>query len=88
MPAPEMVTITDPSVAVLEAVNVRVDELAVVEAGLKAAVTPAGNALVLNPTLLVNPLMRAIVIVLLPLAPRSIDKDVGLVESVKSGCGG
>ena len=87
-PAPEIVTITDPSVAVLEALNVTIDELAVVELGLKAAVTPLGRAEVVNATLLVNPLMRAMVIVLLPLAPRSIDTEVEFAERVKSGSGG
>ena len=87
-PAPEMVTMTDPRVAVVEAVNVRVDEFPVVEVGTKAAVTPLGRALVVNATLLVNPLTRAMVTVLLPLAPRLIDTEVGFAEIVKSGCGG
>ena len=87
-PAPETVTMTDPSVAVLEAVNVRVDESPVVEVGLKAAVTPVGSVLVVNATLLVKPLMWAILTVLLPLAPRLIDTEVGFAEMVKSGCGG
>ena len=76
------------TVGVLEALNVMIDELPVVDVGLKAAVTPVGNALVVNPTLLVNPLTRAMVIVLLPLAPRLIDTEVGLAEMVKSGGGG
>jgi hypothetical protein len=58
-----------PSVAVLEAVNVRVLVL-VVEAGLKAAVTPAGNPLALSATEPVNPPEGVTVIVLVPVDPR------------------
>jgi hypothetical protein len=79
---------TDPSVAVLAAVNVRVEVLPVVEAGLKTAVTPVDSPATVNATLLVKPLTRAMVIVLLPLAPRLIDSEGGFAEIVKSGCGG
>ena len=66
---PVMVIVAAPSVAVLEAVNVRVLVL-VVEAGLKAAVTPAGNPLALSATLPANPPEGVTVMVLVPVAPR------------------
>lgn len=66
---PVTVIVAAPSVAVLEAVNVRV-LVVVVEAGLKAAVTPVGNPLALSATLPVNPPEGVTVIVLVPVAPR------------------
>jgi hypothetical protein len=66
---PVTVIVAAPSVAVLEAVKVRVLVL-VVEAGLKAAVTPAGNPLALSATAPVNPPDGVTVIVLVPVAPR------------------
>jgi hypothetical protein len=67
-PAPLMVTLAVTIAAVLEAVRVSVLLPPVVEAGLKLAVTPLGNAPTLKATLLVK-LVRLIVIVLAPLAP-------------------
>ena len=66
---PVIVIVAAPSVAVLEAVNVRVLVL-VVEAGLNAAVTPAGNPLALSATAPANPPDGVTVIVLVPVAPR------------------
>jgi hypothetical protein len=57
----------------------------VVEGGLKLGVTPAGNPLTLKLTLPVNPPVRVIVIVLIPLAPGLIVRLAGLAEIVKLG---
>jgi hypothetical protein len=84
---PVIVTVACPVVAVFDAAKVRALAFPVVEAGLKLAVTPAGNPLALNATLPVNPPVRVIVIVLIPLAPRSIVKLVGFATSEKSGVG-
>jgi len=65
---PVIVIVAAPRVAVPEAVKVRV-LVPVVEAGLKAAVTPAGNPLALSDTLPVNPPEGVTVIVLVPVAP-------------------
>jgi hypothetical protein len=80
-PAPVIVTVAGPVVAVLDAAKVRALAFPVVEVGLKLAVTPAGNPLALNATLPVKPPVRVIVIVLIPLAPRSIVRLVGLAVS-------
>jgi hypothetical protein len=69
-------------VAVLEAASVSVLLLPVVLLGLKVAVTPVGRPLALNVTALVK-LVRVIVIVLVPLAPRFIVRLEGLAESAK-----
>src|SRR5262245_50912866 len=84
-PVPVTVTVAAPRVAALEAVNV--NTLLVPGAGLvvKLALTPLGHPLALNVTPLVNPPVRVIVIVLVPLAPRLIVKLEGLDETEKSG---
>lgn len=87
-PVPLTVTFTVPVVATLEAASVSALLFAVVEGGLKVAVTPLGNPLALMATLLVNPLVRLIVIVIAPLAPRFTVRLAVFAESVKSGGGG
>jgi hypothetical protein len=67
-----MVTVAAPIVAVLEALNVTVDELAVVDAGLNVAVTPLGNPEALKATEPVK-FVRLIEIVALPVAPRATE---------------
>jgi hypothetical protein len=84
-PVPVTVTVAAPRVAALDAASVSALLVPVVEVGLKLAVTPLGNPLALNPTLLVNPFRRVTVIALVPLAPRFTVRLVGLAESVKSG---
>src|SRR5262245_38254311 len=87
-PTPVTVTVAGPVVAVLDAAKVRELAFPVVDGGLKDAVTPVGNPLALNATLPVNPPVRVIVIVAIPLAPRLTVRLVGLAESEKSGvCG-
>src|SRR5262245_39252045 len=83
-PPPVPVTVTGevPVAAVAEAASVTTLLLAVVEAGLKVAVTPAGKPLAVNATAPVK-LVRAIVIVLVPLAPWTTVRAEGLAESVK-----
>src|SRR5262245_51195350 len=82
-PPPVPVTVTDevPVAAVAEAASVTTLLLAVVEAGLKVAVTPAGRPLAVNATAPVK-LVRAIVIVLVPLAPWTPVRAVGLAGRV------
>src|SRR5262245_5782759 len=63
-PVPVMFTFTIPVVAVLEAASVRRLLAPVADAGLNVAVTPAGNPVALNATLLVNPPERVMLIVL------------------------
>jgi hypothetical protein len=87
-PVPVTVTVAGPAAAVAEAVRVRVLLVPVVDVGLKAAVTPLGRPLTLKATLFVNPFKRAIVMVLVALAPLFTVTLVGLVESEKSGVGG
>jgi hypothetical protein len=87
-PVPLTVTFTVPVVAELEAAKVKVLLVPVVEAGLKVAVTPLGNPVALKATLLANPPVRLIVIVLAPLPPLGAVKLAGLAESVKSGVAG
>lgn len=65
---PDTVMVAAPSVAVLDAVKVSV-LVVVVDAGLNAAVTPAGSPLALKATLPVNPPEDVTVIVLVPVAP-------------------
>ena len=79
-----------PKVAVLEAVKVRtlLFPVVVVVAGLKLAVTPVGNPLAVNATVLAKPFKRVIVIVLVPLALRATVKLAGLAEREKSGVAG
>ena len=87
-PVPLTVTFTVPVVAALEAASVSALLVPVAEAGLNVAVTPLGNPVALRATLLVNPPVRVIVIVLAPLAPRFTVRLAGLAESVKSDGGG
>jgi hypothetical protein len=68
-PAPVMVTVAAPRVAALDAVRVSALLFPVVEAGLKLADTPLGNPLAVNATLLVNPPVRVMLIVLVLIAP-------------------
>jgi len=84
---PVMVTVAAPRVAVLDAVNVRA-LVPVVEAGLNAVVTPAGNPLALNATLPVKPPLGVMVIVLPDVAPRLMDTVAGLAAMVKLGVAG
>jgi hypothetical protein len=88
---PVTVTVTAPMAAALDAVTVNVLLLVLVPVagfGLKLAVTPLGNTPVLKATLSGKPLIRVIVIALVPLALRLIVRLAGLAESVKSGGGG
>ncbi len=89
-PPPVPLTVTDavPALAAPDAASVRVALVPVVEAGLNVAVTPLGSPVAVNATLLVNPPVRVIVIVLAPLAPRFTIKLAGDAESAKSGAGG
>ena len=87
-PVPVTVTVAGPVVAVLDAASVKVTLVPVVDAGLNVAVTPLGNALAVNATLFVNPPVRAMLTVLIPLAPRLMVRLVGLRERVKSGVAG
>jgi hypothetical protein len=84
-PVPVTVIVAAPSVAVLDAVRVRTLLPPVAGLGLAPAVTPAGKPLALNDTPAVNPPVRAMLIVLVPLAPRLIVRLGGLAERVKSG---
>jgi hypothetical protein len=79
---PVTVTVAAPRVAVLAAVKVSVLLLAVVDAGLNTAVTPAGKPLALNTTLPVK-LVRVMVTVLGADAPRVNDTLAGVAVSVK-----
>src|SRR5262249_56819614 len=65
---PVTVTLAAPVAAVLDAVNVSVLP-AVVEGGLKLAVTPAGRPLTLSATLPVNPPRGVTVMALLAVPP-------------------
>jgi hypothetical protein len=78
------VTVAAPRVAVLEAVKVRV-LVPVVEAGLKAAVTPAGNPLVLSAAEPVNPPEGVTVRTLEPVPTCATETLAGLADKVKLG---
>jgi len=88
-PVPVTVTVAAPRVAVEEAVSVStlLVPVVVVVAGLKLAVTPAGNPLAVNATALAKPLVRVMVIVLVPLAPRVTVRLAGLADKLKFGAG-
>jgi hypothetical protein len=86
-PVPVTVTVAGPIVAVLDALSVNVLLVPVVEVWLKLAVTPLGNPLALKVTLSVKLPVRAIVIALVPPAPRLIARLGGLAESVNPGDG-
>jgi len=81
---PVTVTVAVPIVAVLDAVKVRV-LVPVVEAGLKAAVTPVGSPLAVRATAPVNPPEGATVIVLLPVPPCATVTLAGLADNEKLG---
>lgn len=81
---PVTVIVLVPAVAVVDAVRVSV-LVPVVEAGLKLAVTPAGNPLAAKATVPVNPFTGATLMVLLPLAPCAIDSAAGAALSLKLG---
>jgi hypothetical protein len=83
---PVMVTLTMPVVAVLLAVRVKV-LVPVVLVGLNDAVTPFGSPDADKLTLLLKPFCEVTEIVLVPLAPCTIDKLLGDVESEKPGTG-
>jgi len=87
-PVPVTVTVAGPVVAVLEAASVRLALAPVVETGLNAAVTPLGSPLAVNATLLANPPVRAMLTLLVPLAPLLNVRLVALGESVKFGVAG
>jgi len=84
-PVPVMVTVEEPGGVPLGTGIVSTLLFPVVEGGLKLGVTPAGNPLALKATLPVNPPVRVIVIVLIPLAPGLIVRLAGLAEIVKFG---
>jgi hypothetical protein len=84
-PEPLMVTLVIPVAAVLDAAKVNALLPPVVEGGLNVAVTPLGSPVTLKATALVNPPVRAIVIVLAPLAPRFMVRLEGEADNVKSG---
>jgi hypothetical protein len=84
-PVPVIVTVAGPIVAAFEAVSVSALLVPGAEAGLKLAVTPLGAPLALNVTLPVKPPVRAIAIVLVPLALRLTARLAGLAESAKPG---
>jgi len=84
-PVPVMVTVEEPDGVPLGTGIVSTLLFPVVEGGLKLGVTPAGNPLALKATLPVNPPVRVIVIVLIPLAPGLIVRLAGLAEIVKFG---
>jgi hypothetical protein len=66
---PVIVTVAGPVTAVAEALKVTMLLLAVVDKGLKLALTPVGNPLAVNATLPAKPPVRAMAIVLVAVAP-------------------
>ena len=90
IPPPVAVTVTlaPPMVAVLLAVNVRVElplPGAAMEPGLKLAVTPAGKPEAESEIAELKPPLTAVEMVLLPAPPCVTDKLVGESLSVKLG---
>jgi hypothetical protein len=83
-----MVTVMIPVVAAPDAVRVSALLVPVVDAGLKAAVTPLGNPLALRATPEEKPPLRVIVIALVPLAPRLTVTLAGFAERVKFAANG
>jgi hypothetical protein len=83
---PVMVTVDEPTAAVLLAVSVTTLEL-VDDAGLNEAVTPLGKPLAVKVTLPVNPPVSVTVMVSVPLLPCFTVRDVGEDESVKPAVG-
>src|ERR1700704_2537903 len=89
-PVADRVTLAVPMVAVLLAVRVRVElppPGAAMEAGLKLAVTPAGNPEAVNATAALNPPLTVVEIVLVPEAPCVTVNDVGDSLMLKSDVG-
>lgn len=84
---PVMVTVADPTAAVLLAVSVKVLVLAVL-LGLNEAVTPGGKPEADKLTLPLKPFCGVIVMVFVTLAPCVSDMLLSDVESEKLGCGG
>jgi hypothetical protein len=82
---PVTVIVAAPTVAMVEAVKVRL-LVPVVDPGLKLAVTPAGKPLAASATVLLNPFCDATVMVLLPLAPWATDRLAGFADIEKSAC--
>jgi hypothetical protein len=83
-----IVTFVVPVVAVLLAVNVRVElplPGAPIEDGLKLAVTPAGRPEADSEIAELKPPLTVVEIVLLPEPPCATDKLVGEALTVKSG---
>jgi hypothetical protein len=68
-PTPVTVIVAGPVAAVPEAVRVNMLLAPPADAGLKAAVTPAGSPAALSATLDVNPPVRVMLIVLVALPP-------------------
>ena len=89
VPVPVTVIVYVP-VGVLEpTVAVIVEEPpAVTEAGLKLADAPAGRPLALRLTVCADPLVTAVEMVDVPLAPCAIVRLLGLAKIEKSGGGG
>jgi hypothetical protein len=81
-----MVTVDEPTVAVLLAVKVSTLEL-VEDAGLNEAVTPLGNPVAVKATLPVNPPVSVTVIVSVPVPPCLTVRDVGEEERAKPDTG-
>ena len=79
---PRIVTVAEPTVAVLEAVKLTL-LVPVVEAGLKLAVTPDGKPLALRATLPVNPPMGVTVIELVTVPPCATETLEGLADKEK-----
>jgi hypothetical protein len=85
------VTFTVPVVAVALAVKVSVEVPlpgAAMEAGLKVAVTPAGNPEADNETAELKPPLTAVVMAEVPVAPWVTETLVGAALRVKSGVAG
>ena len=89
-PPPVAVTVIgyEPVTAVDATVKVSVDEPepgAAMEAGLNAAVTPAGSPLAVSAIAEFRPPETAVVIVDVPLLPCATETEAGETDSVKSG---
>ena len=78
---PVIMTVDEPTAAVLLAVSVSKLELED-DAGLNEAVTPLGNPVAVKATLPVNPPVSVTVIVSVPLLPCFTVREVGEEESV------
>ena len=88
-PVAVTVTVAAPVAAVVLAERVSVElppPGAAIEAGLKLAVTPAGNPEAESDTAELKPPLTRVVMVLLPEAPCAIERLVGEAVRAKSGC--